>query len=498
MIQRHGEVWIGVWEDAPGPEMLFRLLAGRKHLAWLDSASNPRGMGSSQRLGRWSYMAADPWKVIRGRVGEFMVEGRNKTSADPWTLWEDQQGSFTNDWSAPEPDLPPFQGGWIFSLGYELGQTIERLPRALHDEFEIPDLWAGAYDCLVAWDHEKEKCFIVASGRSAGEPMGREESAIKSITDLKKLAGKKNPVSPVPNSNQGQFPVIPHRLSRVPLPRHPELEIFGHFHREEFEAAVARAVEYIHAGDCFQVNLAQRLLGRLSVSAPDLYLRLRQVNPAPFAGFLDLGDAVVASASPERFLRLGQGGWVETRPIKGTRRRGTSPGEDEALARELLESAKDRAENVMIVDLLRNDLGRVCSPGSISVDEVCRLESYPTVHHMVSVVRGKLDPQKNPWDLLRATFPGGSVTGAPKIRSMEIITELESVARGPYCGSLGWLGDNCQMDTNILIRTFIAKGGWVEFAVGGGIVADSKPSLEYEETLHKAEGLLRALNSPHS
>ena len=478
------------------PEVLFRHLRGRKHLAWLDSASNPRGMASPQGLGRWSYMAADPWKVIRGRVGEFVVEGCNKASADPWTLWEDQQGSFSNDLPAQESDLPPFQGGWIFSLGYELGQTIERLPRALHDEFEIPDLWAGAYDCLVAWDHEKEKCFIVASGRSAGELSGREGIAKKSITDLKKLASGPDPETPSHNSNHDQFPVIPHRLYRVPLTRHPQLEIFGHFHREEFEAAVARAVEYIHAGDCFQINLAQRLLGRLSVSAHELYLRLRKVNPAPFAGFLDLGDAVVASASPERFLRLGHGGWVETRPIKGTRRRGASPSEDEALARELLESAKDRAENVMIVDLLRNDLGRVCSPGSISVDEVCRLESYPTVHHMVSVVRGKLGPQKNPWDLLRATFPGGSVTGAPKIRSMEIITELESVARGPYCGSLGWLGDNSQMDTNILIRTFIAKGGWVEFAVGGGIVADSKPSLEYEETLHKAEGLLRALYSP--
>lgn len=490
MILRHGEVWISVWEDAPRPEVLFRHLAGRKHVAWLDSASNPRGIGRPQGLGRWSYMAADPWKVIRGRVGKFVVEGTNKTSADPWTLWEDQQVPFTSEPSNPNLDLPPFQGGWIFSLGYELGQTIERLPRAIHDEFEIPDLWAGAYDCLVAWDHENEKCFIVASGNGAGELQGREGRAIKFITDLKKSSIGPGPVS----HDQSDLPIVPHKLSRVPLPRHPHLEIFGHFDRQEFEAAVVRAVEYIHAGDCFQVNLAQRLLSRLSVSPEELYLRLRKVNPAPFAGFLDMGDAVVASASPERFLRLGQGGWVETRPIKGTRRRGSNPQEDEALARELLDSAKDRAENVMIVDLIRNDLGRVCSPGSISVDEVCRLESYPTVHHMVSVVRGKLARQKTPWDLLRATFPGGSVTGAPKIRSMEIITELESVARGPYCGSLGWLGDNCQMDTNILIRTFIAKGGWVEFAVGGGIVADSKPSLEYEETLHKAEGLLRALN----
>ena len=490
MILRHGDVWISVWEDAPRPEVLFRQLAGRKHVAWLDSASNPSGMGRPQGLGRWSYMAADPWKVIRGRVGKFVVEGTSESSEDPWSLWEKHQGPFHHDATLQELDLPPFRGGWIFSLGYELGQTIERLPQAIHDEFEIPDLWAGAYDCLVAWDHEKETCFIISSGRSAREKAGRESLAKKLISDIKCFSNSPAPVS-LPRLDS---PVVPHKLSRVPLPHHPLLEIFGHFDRQEFEAAVARAVEYIHAGDCFQVNLAQRLLGRLTVAPSELYLRLRHVNPAPFAGFLDMGDAVLASASPERFLRLGQGEWVETRPIKGTRRRGANHKEDEALARELLDSAKDRAENVMIVDLLRNDLGRVCSPGSISVDEVCRLESYPTVHHMVSVVRGKLGPQKSPLDLLRATFPGGSVTGAPKIRAMEIITELESVARGPYCGSLGWLGDSGQMDTNILIRTFIAKGSWVEFAVGGGIVADSKPSLEYEETLHKAEGLLRALD----
>ncbi len=489
MIRRLGEVWFTVWEDAPLPEVLFRHLASRKHVAWLDSASNPRGMGRPEGLGRWSYMAADPWKVIRGRVGEFVLEGGEETSVNPWTIWENQQGAFELESSMGDWDLPPFKGGWIFSLGYELGGTIERLPRAVHDEFQTPDLWAGAYDCLVAWDHEKEKCFILASGRSAGEHQSREGRALKCIEDLKHLANVPVPDLITPSDCQ----VIPHRLSRVPLNRHPDLKIFSHFDRREFEDAVARAVEYIHAGDCFQVNLAQRLLSRLSVAPEELYLRLRQVNPAPFAGFLKMGDAVVASASPERFLRLGREGWVETRPIKGTRRRGIDLREDEALARELLDSAKDRAENVMIVDLLRNDLGRVCAPGSISVDEVCRLESYPTVHHMVSVVRGKLASKKTPWDLLRATFPGGSVTGAPKIRSMEIITELESVARGPYCGSLGWLGDNGQMDTNILIRTFIAKGGWVEFAVGGGIVADSKPALEYEETLHKAEGLLRAL-----
>ena len=257
-------------------------------------------------------------------------------------------------------------------------------------------------------------------------------------------------------------------------------------------ATVRRAIEYIHAGDCYQVNLAQRLLHAAALPPLELYARLRRCNPAPFAGYFDLGDFVVASASPERFLRV-QGREVETRPIKGTRPRGNTPDDDRARAAELLASGKDRAENIMIVDLLRNDLGRVCEYGSVRVPAVCRLESFRTVHHLVSEVRGRLRPDMTPIDLLRAAFPGGSVTGAPKVRAMEIIAELEQTARGPYCGSLGYLGFDGAADTSILIRTFTAGRGWLQFPVGGGIVADSIPEREYEETWHKAEGLLRAL-----
>ena len=260
-----------------------------------------------------------------------------------------------------------------------------------------------------------------------------------------------------------------------------------------YVAAVRRAVEYIHAGDCFQVNLSQRLLTPLAGSPLDLYGRLRERNPAPFAGYFDLGEFRIASASPERFLQASHTGEVETRPIKGTRPRGRTPEEDRRLAAELLASPKDRAENVMIVDLMRNDLGRVCEFGSVAVQDLCRLESYPTVHHLVSEVRGRLRRGLTAVDLLEAAFPGGSVTGAPKVRAMEIIAELEPTARGPYCGSLGWLGFDGAMDTNILIRTFTVGRGWAQFPVGGGIVADSDPQREYEETLHKAEGLLRAL-----
>jgi para-aminobenzoate synthetase component 1 len=266
----------------------------------------------------------------------------------------------------------------------------------------------------------------------------------------------------------------------------------SNFTRARYLATIGRAIEYIHAGDCFQVNIAQRLMTPARVPPLDLYGKLRARNPAPFAGYFDLGDHVVMSASPERFLRVDHGA-VETRPIKGTRPRSRTPEEDRHSADELRASAKDRAENIMIVDLLRNDLGRVCEYGSIRVDALCRLESYEFVHHLVSAVRGQLREGLGPTDLLRAAFPGGSVTGAPKIRAMEIIAELEQTARGPYCGSLGWIGFDGSMDTNLLIRTFVQSQGWLHFSVGGGIVADSRPELEYAETWHKAEGLLRAL-----
>jgi para-aminobenzoate synthetase component 1 len=240
------------------------------------------------------------------------------------------------------------------------------------------------------------------------------------------------------------------------------------------------------------VNLSQRLLGRLREHPLDLYGRLRRRNPAPFSCYFDLGDFQIVSASPEQFLRVTDSA-VVTKPIKGTRPRGATPEEDAALVRELLNSPKDRAENVMIVDLLRNDLGRVCEYGSVRVPKVCEVETYRYVHHLVSEVRGKLRPGMTPFDLLRAAFPGGSVTGAPKVRAMEIIAELEPTARGPYCGSIGFIGFDGAMDSNILIRTFTAGRGWLQFPVGGGIVADSDPAAEYEETLHKAAGLLRAL-----
>ena len=257
--------------------------------------------------------------------------------------------------------------------------------------------------------------------------------------------------------------------------------------------AVAKVREYIVAGDIFQANLSQRFQAPLREQPFDLYRRLRRRNPAPFAAYLAFDDVTVLSASPERFLRLDPDGQVETRPIKGTRPRGLGPMHDAALGRALAESVKDRAENVMIVDLLRNDLSRVCRPGSVRVPELFALEQHPTVHHLVSTVLGALEPGADAVDLVRAAFPGGSITGAPKVRAMEIIAELEPTRRGVYCGSIGYLSATGAMDTSIVIRTFVLRDGELYFQAGGGIVADSDPELEYRETLDKAAGLIATL-----
>ncbi|MGF1612091.1 MAG: aminodeoxychorismate synthase component I, partial [Kiloniellales bacterium] len=283
-------------------------------------------------------------------------------------------------------------------------------------------------------------------------------------------------------------------LADLPEPAAAGAAAAANFTRPAYEAAVQRGIDYIHAGDIFQANLSQRFSARLPAGETPfmLYRRLRALNPAPFAAYLKFGQDVIASSSPERFLKLSDG-QVESRPIKGTRPRGHDAAEDEALARELLASEKDRAENVMIVDLLRNDLSRVCRDSSVAVPELCVLERYATVYHLVSTIVGELRPGKTAVDLLEASFPGGSITGAPKIRAMEIIAELEPTRRGPYCGSIGYIGFDGDMDSSIVIRTFSIHGDQVSFQVGGGIVADSRPAEEYEETLAKGRALLAAL-----
>jgi para-aminobenzoate synthetase component 1 len=469
-------------ELSPVPEP-WEVCCRLAHLPWLlflDSASRMPG------LGRYSFVTADPFAWLTSRGRRVWWNGTALDDADPWRVLAEQ----TSAWRAETVrGLPPFQGGAAGLFGYDLCHHLERLPRPGHDEFAVPDLAVGFYDWVIGWDHLQRRAWLVSTGLPEVAPARQRRRAERRLQAARRHLDSRTPVPDAAVVRRGRRVEILPQNAR-PLAGMPG--VLSNFDRVSYLAAVRHAIDYIHAGDCFQVNLSQRLLHPATLPPLKLYRRLRERNPAPFAGYFDLGDFVIASASPERFVRV-EGGEVETRPIKGTRPRGATPEEDRGYAEGLLRSAKDRAENVMIIDLLRNDLGRVCAYGSVRVSAVCRLESYETVHHLVSEVRGRLRPGLGPIDLLRAAFPGGSVTGAPKVRAMEIIAELEPTARGPYCGSLGYLGFDGTADTSILIRTFTVGGGWVQFPVGGGIVADSSPEEEYEETLHKAEGLLRAL-----
>jgi para-aminobenzoate synthetase component I len=384
--------------------------------------------------------------------------------------------------------LPPFQGGAAGLFSYDLGRSLERLPTPRTDEFGVPALAVGLYDVVVAFDHADGRAWIISQGFPETEPSRRQRRARQRLAQVRGCIGE----SPAPAAtNAGRSGATAVSLS----PQHTIPGVPGvtsNFSKDAYLRAVQCAIDYIYAGDVFQVNLSQRLLVPAHDDPVALYCRLRRCNPAPFAGYFDLGDFQIVSASPERFLRVSHRE-VETRPIKGTRPRTGDPAVDHAAEADLLASEKDRAENVMIVDLMRNDLARVCEPRSVRVGQLCGVEAYQHVLHLVSSVHGRLRDGRSPVDLLRAAFPGGSVTGAPKIRAMEIIAELEPTARGAYCGSLGYLGFDGSLDLSILIRTITAGRGWWQFPVGGGIVADSVPAKEYEETWHKAEGLLRAL-----
>ncbi len=454
----------------PDVESALLRLSAKPHSLLLDSALR------DLRLGRYSFLAADPFDFFRVPAnrsdGLSLLESRLR----PWP-------------ATSRPDLPPFQGGAAGLLSYDLAQSLERIPAPRSDEFNIPALAIGLYDTVLAIDHAQHRAWLISQGFPETEPARRLERAKQRIEQFQ--AWLRASPAETKSQNIDQQPLPASNLApQFPVPGPPDLT--SNFSAEDYRAAVQRAIDYIYAGDVFQVNLAQRLLFPATGDPLALYLRLRQCNPAPFAAWFDLGETQIISASPERFLSVCDRR-VEARPIKGTRRRTTRAEADLFAGDDLLQSDKDRAENVMIVDLLRNDLSRVCEPDSVRVAQLCALETYQFVQHLVSSVEGTLAPGNTAINLVRAAFPGGSITGAPKIRAMEIITELEPTARGPYCGSLGYFGFDGSADLSILIRTITASRGWWQFPVGGGIVAQSSPQREYEETWHKAEGLLRAL-----
>ncbi|MCL6634811.1 MAG: aminodeoxychorismate synthase component I [Peptococcaceae bacterium] len=464
----------------PDAAWIFQALGGpaKKHAFLLESAL------AGGHLGRYSWAGVDPFLVIAAkdnRVRITSAAGTETLIADPLAVL----GHYLERHRLPPGDYPlPFWGGAVGYFAYDLGRRLEVIPQSALDDLGLPDLLLGFYREVAAVDHLAGKVYACAAPlpEETATSLRRRAAGLASLLE-KQAAG-------APGTAGYQSSV--NTMSRM-----GELSLAGvrsHFTRESYCRAVERARDYIAAGDIFQVNLSQRLSAPLKGDAWRLHLLLRRLNPAPFASFLKFPRFQVVGASPERFLQL-SGSRVVTRPIKGTRPRGRDESTDRAMREELWNSAKDRAELTMIIDLERNDLGRVCKTGSVRVPELFRLEEYPTVFHLVSTVEGMLAPGKNVVDLLRATFPGGSITGAPKIRAMEIIEELEPVRRGIYTGSTGWIGFHGDADLNIVIRTVVAVDGTAHFHAGGGLTADSVPEAEYEETLDKARALIRALGA---
>ena len=454
------------------PEVVFRALKHKPYVCWLDSA-----LKGGQR-GRYSFLCADPLEIWE----------LNQPVADPLSR---VQGWLDRCPATTVRDLPPFQGGVAGYLGYEFGRCLERIPAAKHDEFSTPVAVLGLYDVVFAWDHEVDQGWVFSQGFSIKESdKKRDTRAVDRLNlfmDCVENLGRAEATHPQPNLH-----AMAHGLTAEQFETRLGGGWLGNFDSLGYQAVVQKARDYIYAGDIFQVNLSQRLLCPARCNSAELYEHLRLVNAAPFAGFFDFGYGQIISSSPERFFHA-RDRWIETRPIKGTRRRTGDVEQDRAIAEELLSSEKDRSENVMIVDLLRNDLSRICDPNSMQVEQLCKVEEYPFVLHLVSVIGARLRDDVQWADVMAAVFPGGSITGAPKVRAMEIIAELEPTVRGPYCGSLGYCGADGSMDWNILIRTLTASRGWWQFQVGGGIVADSDPASEEEETWTKAAGLVAAI-----
>lgn len=448
------------------PALVFEKFANNYGSIFLDSALK------SETLGRYSYIAIEPFEVIESKNGLITIND-HEFQKDPFIVLNEKLKIYKQKML---PNLPIFQGGFAGYFGYELYQHLEKIPFAKTDDMKFPDMILGIYDLVLAFDNICKKTYIFSSGFPEKETVARR---LRAKNRMDYLLQK---ISVIEITAKENF---------TPLPR---VTLKSFFTKDSYSNAVNKVINYILDGDIFEANLSQRFKAELPELYNDfaLYQHLRKINPASFAAYLNFSPFKILSASPERFLKLSNQE-VEARPIKGTRRRGKNQEEDKVLAINLLESEKDNAENVMIVDLMRNDLSRVCEPNSITVPQLCGLESFATVHHLVSVVKGKLQSNKTCIDLLKASFPGGSITGAPKIRSMEIIAEIEPNLRGPYCGSVGYINFSGAMDTSITIRTFTISNNSIAFQVGGAIVADSLPEEEYKETLTKGKALVAAL-----
>ncbi len=447
--------------SAQTPLEVFAALQAMPYSLFFDSAL------SEHDAGKFSVICFLPVETIEAKDNKVTVTNRDQQLSfrtNPFHVLRDRLELYGRN-TQNNAGLPAFQGGAAGMFGYDLARSIERLPSLAEENPGLPDMAVGLYNQCVCFDHDKNQAWHIIHARDEQEA----------------------------ETLRAQFLKLLERAPGVPEFRLGDSEWSANMGRSLYKSKLEKILAYIKAGDIFQANFSQRFSAELPEGFDPFahYGILRRVNPAPFASYMNFGDVIISSASPERFVKVHQRA-VETRPIKGTRPRTGEEASDQLFRNQLENSEKDRAENAMIVDLLRNDLSKVCEDHSVNVPSLFNLESYSSVHHMVSTVTGSLRADKSPVDLLEACFPGGSVTGCPKVRAMEIIEEMEQNRRGPYCGALGYIGFNGNMDMSITIRTLVYQGNSVSFQTGGGIVADSDPEAEYQETFDKAEGIFRS------
>lgn len=447
------------------PQKCFEVFASTQGNMLVDSADGAR---EAYGTNRYSYILIDPFDC-------YTYHSSLSHAVDPLMVLRDKCALFTLE---PIVGLPPFQGGVAGYLSYDLAHIYHSIARPLHNDLDYPEISMAFYDLVCSFDHVEQKAYIVSSGFPEANETRRLQRAQERLDWFKHV-------------RLVESQAADQKICSIAL-----TEIKSNFTPEHYLDAAHKMIEYIRSGDIFEANLTQRFSAQL----PDafdhymLYKKLSVINPSPFAAFLNLGAYKIISASPERFISI-RNRHVETRPIKGTRARRENPIEDALAADDLLTSEKDFAENIMIVDLMRNDLSIVCEDDSVVVEQLCAHEIYPTVHHLVSVITGTLKADEDAFSALKAMFPGGSITGAPKIRAMQIIAEIEPDPRGPYCGSIVLIGFDGTMDSSILIRTFVIKDDLITFHAGGAIVIDSNPLDEYEETLSKSYALHKALSN---
>jgi anthranilate synthase component 1 len=471
-------VYRAVLGDLETPVSAFLKLGSSEHAFLLESVEG------GEKVGRYSFLGSEPFLIFQSKGRQVRIDGPDGAEtrelapdADPLMLLEELLARYR---FVPNPELPRFCGGAVGYLSYDLVRFFERLPNGTTDDLDLPDCMLVFTDTYLIFDHLQRKILILANAYVGDDPDAAYAQAVAKIDAMAQRLARhmdRPHLADDPGAGAVAQPVAA-QSNMTP---------------EQFMAAVSRAKEYIAAGDAIQVVLSQRLRKPLRAEPFEVYRALRSLNPSPYMYYLSYGDLKIIGSSPERLVSE-EGGEVITRPIAGSRPRGATAQEDAALVADLLADEKECAEHIMLVDLGRNDIGRVCEPGTVEVDKLMSVERYSHVSHMVSNVRGRLAAGKDQFDVLRACFPAGTVSGAPKIRAMEIIDELEPTRRGPYAGAIGYFSFSGNMDTAITIRTIVAKGDTAYVQAGAGIVADSVPEREYQETMNKAMALLRALD----